>query len=138
MDSEKTVSLSGKGVLIGKKLTRQKVAYVIGALRGGTSKIRKSNKDRAKHIAVELWKLGFAVICPHTNGGYLSGQVNEDVLMEGHLELLSRSDIVVVVSGRRTAESKGSKKEIQLCNKLGITIYEDIKDLVEDMNHEKV
>lgn len=99
-----------------------KVCYVAGAYRAPTVRGIVENIRRAEEVAIELWRLGFAVICPHLNSALFDGAAPDDVWLKGDLEFLRRSDLVVMCPGWRN--SLGAATEWQTAIKQGIPIYE--------------
>lgn len=87
-----------------------KVAFVSGPYRADTIHGIVQNIRNAESVAIELWKMGFAVICPHKNTTLFDGICQDKVWLEGALELLRRSDIVVLAPGWENSD--GTKKEI--------------------------
>lgn len=92
----------------------KEVVYVIGPYRSkqGEHGVKK-NIDKAEEVALSLWNLGYAVICPHKNTAFFGGAAPDEVWLKGDLELLYRSDIAVTVTGWE--ESSGSRDEIKFC-----------------------
>ncbi len=77
-----------------------KVIYVAGPFRGPNAWAIEQNIRRAEEIALVLWQTGkCAVICPHTNTRFYQGAADDQVWLDGDLELLRRSDAVCVVPG---------------------------------------
>lgn len=101
-----------------------KIAYIAGPYRGRSHNDVAQNIWAAREVAVQLWSLGYAVICPHTNSAFMSGVVSEKVFLEGGLEMLRRSDMVVLVEG--WPGSEGAAREIEEARSLGISIFTDI------------
>lgn len=71
---------------------------------------------RARKAAIEYWLQGYAVICPHSNSGFFDGKAPDEIFLEGYLELLRRSDILVMLPG--WSLSSGSVAERNLGLKL--------------------
>lgn len=92
---------------------RQPVAYVSGPYRDprGTYYVEQ-NIRAAERVAVELWRLGYAVICPHANTRHFDGccPSSDDVFIRGDLELVRRSDVVVTLPN--WARSAGARNEV--------------------------
>jgi len=105
------------------------VAYVIGPYRSGDNLHGiKKNIDNAEAIALELWGLGFAVICPHKNTAFFDGATeNYNIWLEGGIELLKRSDFAVTVKGWEN--SKGSVNEVNLCKENKIPVFHSIDEV---------
>lgn len=87
-----------------------KLAYVIGPYRAQNAWEREQNIRRAEEVALELWRLGFAVICPHTNTRFFDGAADDSIWLAGDLEILRRCDLAVVIPG--WDKSRGSRAEI--------------------------
>ena len=87
-----------------------KTAFVSGPYRAETIHGIVKNIRNAESVAIELWKMGFAVICPHKNTALFDGICPDSVWLEGALELLRRSDIVVLAPG--WGDSSGTGREI--------------------------
>ena len=99
-----------------------KVVYVSGPYRSkeGIWGVKK-NIDAAERVAVELWQMGLAVICPHKNSAFLDGAAPDKVWLKGDLELIRRCDAVVVVGDWKSSD--GTKAEIFYANKNRIPIF---------------
>lgn len=69
----------------------------------------QQNIRRAERIALELWLMGFAVICPGKNTEFMDGAAKDDVWLKGDLEILKRCDLVVMAPGWQ--QSVGAKAE---------------------------
>jgi hypothetical protein len=87
-----------------------KVAYVAGPFRAQTPWEVECNVRRAEEVALELWRLGFAVICPHSNTRFFDRAAPDDVWLRGDMEILRRCDLVVTVLGWDT--SAGACSEV--------------------------
>lgn len=100
-----------------------KVAYVAGPYRDPRGHFYVSqNIERARGVAVKLWGMGFAVICPHSNCAHFDGAAPDSVWLEGGLELLRRSDLVVLTPDWE--KSSGTLAEVELARSLDIPIFE--------------
>lgn len=87
-----------------------KVAYVSGKYRDARGPwYVKENIEKAERIAIELWKMGFAVICPHKNTAFFEGPLDDPVIIAGDCELVRRSDALIVVPGWK--DSQGTRIE---------------------------
>lgn len=94
---------------------RMPVAFVVGPYRSDTHRGVVLNIRAAEDVAVQLWQLGFAVICPHTNSGLLSGVVDEARFVAGYHELMRRADLLVITEGFEA--SAGSRDEVIMAAK---------------------
>lgn len=99
---------------------RKIVAYVAGPYRAETVNGIAENIQRVRSVALELWRMGYVVICPHLTV-LMDGAVADEVFLEGGLELVRRSDVVVLVGDWR--ESEGTLAEVELALKLDMLVY---------------
>jgi hypothetical protein len=95
--------------------------YVAGPIRALNGRTVEDNIAIAKGIALELWKMGHAVICPHANTDLPIELADERVWLDGDLLMLSRCDAMVVVPDWRG--SKGTMGEIHFCIDHDIPVY---------------
>lgn len=86
------------------------------------------NIRAAEEVAVALWRLGAAVICPGANTRHFDGAAGQngfgdvDVWLKGDLEMVSRCDAVVLAPGWET--SVGARGERDRARLLGIPVFE--------------
>jgi nucleoside 2-deoxyribosyltransferase len=109
-----------------------KLAYVAGPYRARGEWAVHQNIQRASEIALELWQMGFAVICPHRNTAFFGGAAPDDVWLKGDLEMLSRCDLMVLVPNWDL--SSGTQEEIKFAEARNIPIYrwpDEAGDLAE-------
>jgi len=102
-----------------------KVVYVAGAFRAKTQWGIMQNVRRAEEASLRLWKLGYAVICPHTMTQHFQNECPDEVWLDGCLELLKRCDAIYMVNG--WSFSEGSLAELNFAKELGLEIMFDIK-----------
>ena len=95
-----------------------KVAFISGPYRGPTESDVVRNIRHAEQYAIKYWKLGYAVICPHKNSALFGGLADDSVWLDGDLEFLRRSDVIVLIPGWKT--SAGAKAERREAIRLGI------------------
>lgn len=98
-----------------------KVAYVAGPYRADTIHGVAQNIQKARNVALRLWKLGYAVICPHSNTAFFDVACPDSVWLEGNIEILKRCDLVVLVDGWEN--SAGTRREVEVAAAYGIPIY---------------
>jgi len=112
------------------------VAYVAGPYRAETHAEVHANIQRARRVAEQLWAKGYAVICPHLNSAFMSGPIDEKNFLDGYLELVRRSDIVVV-SCKPGEASSGTEAEVTEAAKMNLPVFfaasEDIPSADEMM-----
>lgn len=86
-----------------------KVVYVAGPFRGATPWDVAENVRAAERVALEVAKCGAMPLCPHTNTAHFGGQLTGQFWIDGTMELLKRSDAIIMVNGWE--ESSGSQDE---------------------------
>jgi hypothetical protein len=79
------------------------------------------NIRQAEAIALELWQMGFAVICPGKNTENFDGAAPDAVWLQGDLEMLARCDAVVMAPG--WSDSRGAKDEYALASELEKPVF---------------
>lgn len=78
--------------------TKKPVAYVSGPYRDKRgSWYVEQNIWKAEAVAAELWRMGYAVICPHTNTRHMDGLVDAETFIDGDIEIVKRCDVVVML-----------------------------------------
>jgi len=104
------------------------VVYIAGPFRAKNSWDMEQHIRRAEELALQVWRLGCcAVICPHTNTRFFQGAADDAIWLEGDLELLRRSDVVLMV--RNWQRSVGASKEYELAKQLGRPVFTRFSDL---------
>lgn len=100
--------------------------YVSGAYNAENDELIQANIEKAGKVAGDLWNLGHAVICPHTNTSQFLVPVNENVGWEDFLKadetMISVCDCLVMVPGWEN--SKGAIRERDYALYLGMTCWE--------------
>ena len=91
-----------------------KVVYISGPYRADTEWEVKENIERAERAALYFWRKGCAVICPHKNTAFFGGAAPDSTWLRGDLELLKRSDAIVLLPGWERSE--GAKIELLHAN----------------------
>lgn len=101
-----------------------KIAYIAGPYRSTSASGIMTNIRNAEKIAIEFWRKGYAVLCPHKNSAFFDGLAPDSVWLEGDLEFIRRlipgTDVIIMVPG--WTESEGAKAERELAMSLGIEI----------------
>ena len=99
-----------------------RVAYIAGPYRAKTSIGKLINIWKARKAAKKYWKMGYAVICPHSNSALFDGVVDELTFLNGDLEILKRCvDVLVLLP--KWEDSTGSVIEQQWAIKWGKEIH---------------
>lgn len=112
-----------------------KVVYVAGPYGGKTTNEIDENIRRAREVAVELWRQGWAVICPHLNTAHFDGAVypqdaeaDRRVWLRGDLEIINRlvpgRDVLVTENGGSHWDcSTGTLGEVAEAINRGVSVY---------------
>ena len=108
-------------------MKQMKVVYLAGPYRGATEWDVVQNIRRAEALALEVWKLGAACICPHKNTALLGGAAPDQLWLEGDLELLRRCDAVICTADWN--RSAGAINEVALAREIGIPVFETPDEL---------
>ncbi len=98
-----------------------KVIFVSGAYRAENQLGVERNIRYAESAAIDLWKQGWAVYCPHKNTAHFDGILPDEVWLEANLEILKRCDAIYMLKGWQ--KSTGAIAEYQLADTLGLGVY---------------
>lgn len=102
-----------------------RIAYVAGPYQAETEWELIDHIRRAEWVAIELWRKGYAVICPHKNTAHFGGLMPDSVWLRGDKEIIRRlnpaTDIFVLTSDWDTSE--GARAERDLALVCGIQVY---------------
>lgn len=104
-----------------------KVVYVAGPFRGPSAWDIECNIRRAETLALEVWRLGAAALCPHTNTRFFQNAAPDDVWLKGDLELLKRCDAMILTED--WGRSSGARAERDYALELGLPIFFRLSDL---------
>jgi len=107
-----------------------RLIYIAGPYRGTTGWEIEENVRQAERVALQVWKMGYAAICPHCNTRMFFGEIDEDLAMKGCLEILQRCDGVLFIQGWEGSE--GAMIEWQEARRRNIPIYYELSALLED------
>jgi hypothetical protein len=117
-------------------MAKQLVAYVAGPFRASSAYVAnhqdmwgvQKNVMHAMELARQAWLEGFAVICPHANTMFFTGAAPDSVWLDGDLELLRRSDAVLLTDNWE--KSSGARAEVEEANRVGIPVFTSLAALV--------
>lgn len=109
-----------------------KVVYVAGPFRGKNSWEIEQNIRRAECLALEVWRLGAAVICPHTNTRFFDGAADDKVWLSGDLELLRRCDAMILTADWE--RSSGARAEAEHAKERQIPVFHNLIELKDWLN----
>lgn len=103
------------------------VVYVAGPFRGPTAWDVEQNIRRAEALALEVWRLGMAAICPHANTRFFDKAAPDEAFLDGDLAILRRCDAVLLTPDwARSQGALGEKLEAARC---GIPVFFTLKAL---------
>ena len=80
------------------------------------------NVNDAAGIALKVWAMGAAVICPHLNTRPFQGALTDDVWLNGDLEMIRRCDYLVLIPGWEGSE--GTCNEKAFAHGSGLIVFE--------------
>lgn len=98
-----------------------KVFYIAGPYRADTERGVVENIRAAESVSIEVWEAGHIALCPHLNSRLMGGICDDEVFLDGAIELMKRCDAVVLVPG--WGKSKGTIAEIEIAIKSNMPIY---------------
>jgi len=106
-----------------------KLVYVAGPFRGDSAWAIECNIRRAETLALEVWRLGAAALCPHTNTRFFQNAAPDEVWLAGDLVMLERCDAVILTDCWE--RSSGARAEVEHAQKRGIPVFVHLLDLRE-------
>lgn len=106
------------------------VVYIAGPYRAKTAWQVLANIRLAQEAALTVWKMGAVALCPHSNTGLFDGECPDDVWLLGDLELLRRSDAVLMVGTWQ--RSSGACAEQELALALGLPVFHEASLVLSD------
>lgn len=106
-----------------------KVVYIVGPFRGSNSWEMEQNIRRAEGLALEVWRMGAACLCPHTNTRFFQGAAPDELWLNGDLELLRRCDAVMMATNWES--SQGAKAEREAAITSGKPVFTSLAALAE-------
>ena len=104
-----------------------KVVYVAGPFRGKDAWEVEQNIRRAEALALEVWRLGCAAICPHANTRFFDRALPDETFLKGDLEILRRCDAMILTEDWE--RSSGARAERQYAIDHNILVFYKIQDL---------
>lgn len=104
-----------------------KVVYVAGPFRGPNSWEIEENIRRAERLALEVWRLGAACVCPHTNTRFFQGAADDAVWLDGDLAILGKCDAVLMTPDWE--RSTGARAEKVHAEQHGVRVFYALADL---------
>lgn len=104
-----------------------KVVYIAGPFRGPNHWEIENNIRRAETLALEVWRAGYAALCPHCNTRFFDGAADDSIWLEGDLEMLKRCDALITTADWK--KSKGASAEVQFAHDNHIPVAHSIEEL---------
>lgn len=98
-----------------------KVIYVAGPFRGPGSWAIENNIRRAEALSLEVWRLGAAAVCPHTNTRFFQGAAPDDVWLDGDLAILAKCDAILMTPDWE--RSSGARAEESFARAQGLPVF---------------
>lgn len=104
-----------------------KVVFIAGPFRAPTPWGVEQNIRAAEEAALQVWSLGAAALCPHTNTRFFDRALPDEIFLAGTRLLLSRCDAMLVVGNWK--DSEGTREEINWASNRNIPKFFHIEDL---------
>ncbi len=101
-----------------------KLVYIAGPFRGKSAWDIECNIRRAETLALEVWQLGAAALCPHCNTRFFQNAAPDEVWLAGDLVMLERCDAVLLTDD--WFRSSGAQAEVQHARNLNIPVFTSI------------
>jgi nucleoside 2-deoxyribosyltransferase len=105
-----------------------KLIYVAGPFRAkpdpANQWVQWENIRRAAALALDVWGLGAACICPHLNTAFFEGAAPAETWLNGDIEMLKRCDAVLMTEDWQ--RSSGATAERDIAIEYGIPVFYDI------------
>jgi nucleoside 2-deoxyribosyltransferase len=105
------------------------VVYIAGPFRGKDHFVIAEHIRKAERLALAVWNLGAAALCPHANTAHFQDAAPDHVWLEGDLELLRRCDALITTDD--WMRSTGATAEVAFAQAQGIPVFHSIDALAE-------
>jgi len=101
--------------------------YVSGKFTHPERERVRENIILALHYAKQLWKMGFAVFCPHSNAPWLADEIYTPYgeILGFDLWILTEFDCIFMLPNWR--DSPGAQKELYLAKMMKIPVFFNFK-----------
>lgn len=104
-----------------------KVIYIGGPFRGPDAWAIECNIRRAESLSLEVWRLGAAALCPHTNTRFFQNAAPDDVWLKGDLAMLAKCDAILLTPD--WSRSMGATAERDFARARGIPVLYTLTEL---------
>jgi nucleoside 2-deoxyribosyltransferase len=106
-----------------------KVIYVAGPFRSASTHMPgqqdswgiQCNVMRAMGLALEVWRLGHAALCPHANTMFYQNAAKDEVWLDGDLAILAKCDAILMTPDYE--RSSGARAEKVFAEQRGIPVF---------------
>ena len=84
---------------------------------------KDENIAKARAVAIQLWEIGHAVICPHLNTAHMERdcKIGHADYLRGDFQMIARCDGIVMIEGWE--QSKGANMEHEYAKSLGMPVW---------------
>lgn len=103
------------------------VVYIAGPYRGKDSWEVEQNIRRAEELALGVWLMGAAALCPHANTRFFQGAADDKIWLDGDLAMLARCDAILMTPD--WPRSSGAMAELAFARSHAIPAFLSLKDL---------
>lgn len=104
-----------------------RVVYVAGPFRGPDHWAIAENIRNAERLALEVWRLGAAALCPHANTAHFQNAAPDDVWLDGDLAMLAKCDAIIMTPDWK--RSSGACAEEAFARAHGVPVFYDLNAL---------
>ena len=105
----------------GQQAKIRPVIYIGGPFNAKSAWHIRENVYRAEALSLLIWRAGAVGYSPHVQTGHFYGAAQEEVFLEGHMEMLRRCDALVLMYGWQY--STGNIAEKEEAERLGLPVY---------------
>jgi len=96
------------------------LVYTAGPYRSDTINGVVKNIQVAREHSERLWQAGYAVLCPHLNTALFNGLVDDQVFLDGTMEMLKRCDMIYLLPGWNS--SSGTLAELAYARSVNMPV----------------
>jgi len=101
--------------------------YIAGAYRAETEWELHQNIENAREAAIEGWKRGYSVFCPHLNSGHMGGVVDDSEFLAAGLDMVTKCQAMFMLPDWQ--DSEGAVRERKVAKTLDLPIYYSLDEL---------
>lgn len=109
----------------------QRVLFVAGPFRAADAWSIFDNLHGAAEVALALWRMGAAVICPHLNTAPFQGAAPDHVWLDGDLTLLERCDALVLAPGWSRSEGARNERAHAYLHEIPVYQWPDQREVIQ-------